>query len=64
MCQIPMKMLKQHAIPNSSLQNLKIYSSKGCRKASQKRIMYFANSKIVYRTSNFQRKIALQIMDF
>ena len=32
MCQIPIKMLKQHAIPNSSLHNLKIYSSKGCRK--------------------------------
>ena len=32
MCQIPIKMLKQHATPNSSLHNLKIYSSKGCRK--------------------------------
>ena len=31
MCQIPIKMLKQQAIPNLSLQNLKIYSSKGCR---------------------------------
>ena len=28
MCQIQTKMLKQHANPNSSLQNLKIYSSK------------------------------------
>ena len=35
MCQIPIKMMKQHAIPNSSLHNLKIYSSKGCKKASQ-----------------------------
>ena len=35
MYQIPIKMLKQHAIPNSSLHNLKIYSSKGCRKTSQ-----------------------------
>ena len=35
MCQIPIKMLKQHATPNSSLHNLKIYSSKGCRKTSQ-----------------------------
>ena len=35
MCQIPIKMVKQHAIPNSSLHNLKIYSSKGCRKTSQ-----------------------------
>ena len=41
MCQIPVKMVKQHAIaiPKSSLQNLKIYSSKGCRKTSQ-RFMY------------------------
>ena len=36
MCQIPIKMLKQHATPNSSLYNLKIYSSKGCRKSSQR----------------------------
>ena len=35
MCQIPIKMLKQHATPNSSLHNLKIYSSKGCRETSQ-----------------------------
>ena len=38
MCQIPIKMLKQHATPNSSLHNLKIYSSKGCRKTSQRSI--------------------------
>ena len=31
----PIKMLKQHAIPNSSLHKLKIYSSKACRKTSQ-----------------------------
>ena len=37
MCQIPIKMLKQHANPNLSLQNLKIYSSKGCRNTSQRR---------------------------
>ena len=36
MCHIPIKMLKQHATPNSSLNNLKIYSSKGCRKTSQR----------------------------
>ena len=36
MCQISIKMLKQHATPNSSLHNLKIYSSKGCRKTSQR----------------------------
>ena len=35
MCQIPIKMVKQHAIPNSSLHNLKIYASKGCQKTSQ-----------------------------
>ena len=46
MCQIPIKMLKQHATPNSSLHNLKIYSSKGCRKTSQRWIYvasYLAN---------------------
>ena len=36
MRQIPIKMLKQHGILNSSLHNLKIYSSKGCRKTSQR----------------------------
>ena len=36
MYQIPIKMLKQHTIPKSSLHNLKIYSSKGCRKTSQR----------------------------
>ena len=36
MCQIPIKMLKQYATPNSSLHNLNIYSSKGCRKTSQR----------------------------
>ena len=36
MCQIPVKMLKQHAIPNSSLHILKIYSPKGCRKTNQR----------------------------
>ena len=34
MCQIPVKMVEQHAIPNSSLHNLKIDSSKGCRKTN------------------------------
>ena len=48
MCQIPIKMLKQHAIPSSSLHNLDIYSSKGCRKTSQKWIIcsYVANTAI------------------
>ena len=36
MCQIPIKMLKQDATPSSSLHNLKIYLSKGCRKTSQR----------------------------
>ena len=36
MCQIPIKMLKQDITPNSSLHNLKIYSSKTCRKTSQR----------------------------
>ena len=35
MCQIPIKMLKQHAIPNSNLHKLKIYSSNGFRKTSK-----------------------------
>ena len=35
MCQIPIKMLTQHAIQDSSLHNLKIYSPKGCLKPSQ-----------------------------
>ena len=36
MYQILIKMLKQKATPNSSLHNLKIYISKGCRKTSQR----------------------------
>ena len=36
MCQILIKMLKQHATSNSRLHNLKIYSSKGCRKTNQR----------------------------
>ena len=34
--QIPIKMLKQEATPSSSLHNLKICLSKGCRKTSQR----------------------------
>ena len=45
--QIPIKISKQYAIPNSSLQNLKIFSSKGYRKTSQKWIMYVANTAIL-----------------
>ena len=47
MSQIPTRMLKQHEIPNSSLENLKIYSSKGCRKSSQRWILYVANTAIL-----------------
>ena len=39
MWKIPIKMLKQHAIPNSSLHNLKIYSLNGCRKTGQRWII-------------------------
>ena len=35
-CQIPIKSLKQHAIPNSSLHNLKDLFIKACRKTNQK----------------------------
>ena len=47
MRQIPIKMLKQQATPNSSLSNLKIYSSKGCRKTSQ-RWIYIASYVATY----------------
>ena len=69
MCQIPVEMLEQHAIPNSSVLNLKIYSSKGCRKTSQRYLSkmnlctYVANTAILM-YSNFQQKISLQIMRF
>ena len=46
MGQIPIKMLKQHSTLNSSWRNLKIYSSKWCRKTSQRWIYvgrYLAN---------------------
>ena len=60
MRQIPIKMLKQHATPNSSLHNLKIYSSKGYRKTSQRWIYVACSSK----NSNFHQKILLQTMGF
>ena len=44
MCEILNKLLKEHLIPNSSLQNLKIYSSKGCIETSQIWIIYVANT--------------------
>ena len=67
MCQIPIKMLKQHAIPNSSLHNLKIYSSKWCRKTSLRWIipyMNLANTAILNIRISSMLKISLQIMDF
>ena len=42
----PNQMLKQHVIPNSILQNLKIFSSKGCRKRWIV-CMYQANTAIL-----------------
>ena len=51
MCQIPIKVLKQHAIPNSSLHNLKVYSSKGYRKIEPRMIIciyrYLANTAVL-----------------
>ena len=69
MCQIPIKMLKQYATPNSRLHKLKIYSSKGCRKTSQ-RWIYVASqlpllsSHSSSKYSNFQPKISLQTIGF
>ena len=40
MCRIPIKMLKQHTFPNSSLHNLRIYSSKECRETLFKDELY------------------------
>ena len=43
----PIKILKQHTIQNSGLEALRIYSSKECRKTSQRSIMYVANTGIL-----------------
>ena len=43
-CQIPIKMLKQNSIPNSSLNKLKIYSSKG---ADELCMCHLANTPIL-----------------
>ena len=57
MCQILIKMLKQQAIPNSSLHKLKTYSSKSCRKTRylKKNYMYvgtyLANIAILFEFS-------------
>ena len=50
MYQIPIKMLKQHAIPNSSLQNLKIYSLEKllCKEGAEQLLCsYAANTAIL-----------------
>ena len=62
-CQIPIKMLKLHAIPNSSLHNLKIYSSRGCRKTSQRCrwIRYLANTTIL-NIRIFSRRYHLRLL--
>ena len=65
MCQILIKILKQQAIPNSSLHNFKTYSSKGCRKTSQRcRWIKLPSQHSNYKYSNFQQKISLQIIGF
>ena len=46
MCQIPIKMLKQHAIPKSSLQNLFLHQ-KGAKKLVKNEFMYEANTAIL-----------------
>ena len=47
MCQIPIKMLKKHAIPNSGLRSLKIYSAKEHRITSQSLVLYLAITTIL-----------------
>ena len=63
-CQIPITLLKQHANPNSGLHNLKIYSSKGCRKTGERWIYTYVvtyldntavlNIRIFSRTYHFR----------
>ena len=57
MCQIPIRMLRQHGTPNSRLHNFKIYSSKGCAKKLVKDELYVCSY-------NCQQKISLQIIGF
>ena len=47
---VSVKMLRQHATPKSSLRNLKIFSSKGCKKTSQ-RFMYVCSHGYVANTA-------------
>ena len=56
-----------HTIPNSIFHNLKINSSKGCRKTSHRWIIYDVATYLTqqfYKYWNFQLKISLQIMGF
>ena len=69
-CLISIKMFNQHAVTNSSLHNLKIYSSKGCRKTSQKcktsqrcRWIYLAN-KAILNIRIFSRKYHFRLWVF
>ena len=48
MCQIPIKILKQEATPNSSLHNLKIYLSNGGKKLVKDEYMWLANYVATY----------------
>ena len=51
MCQMPIKLLKQEATPNSSLHNLKISLSKRCIKTSQRWIYVARLSATSYRAN-------------
>ena len=77
-CQILIKIVKQQATQNSSLDDLKIYSSKACRKTSQIWI-YVASYNYVAtylqptpttckhsssKYSDFQQQMSLQIIGF
>ena len=66
MCQILIKLLKHHAIPNSSLHNLKIYSLKGCRKNRQQRwIMYtYEVNTVILNIRIFCRRYHFRLLVF
>ena len=63
MCEIPIKMLKQHAIPNSVLHNLKIYSSKGCRKTSQIKVKMNLLTPVILNIRIFSRRYFEFLLD-
>ena len=64
MCQMPIKMLKQHAIPNSSLHNLEIYSSKGCRKTSQSKDEFIPANTAILNIRIFSRRYHFRLWVF